>query len=399
MKQVIIAGGGFGGIVAARHMAKNKNLEITLVTDSEQFRYCPSMYRVATGYLRRQAIIPIVDLLPNNVKIVIDKVEHINRTARVLTLGSGQSLHYDYAILALGVVTSFFGISGLEEFSYGIKSLPDLTKLHDHLHEQLIASHKPDTNYIVVGGGPTGVELSASLISYVRKLAKQHRVKYDHISVELVEAAPRLLPILSEKASARAKQRLQKLGISVMLDSKVESETAKSLSVNGRSIVTKTVVWTAGVTNNPFYKQNERQFTFSKRSKIEVDGHLRVDPHVYVIGDNAETKYSGMAQVAILQGQYVAKDISYRLHHIKHKPFHSAPPVYIVPIGRNWAVMQWRGIVIGGFLAGMMRRAADYIGYTDIMGPVSALKIWLHTDDSSKDDCLHCAQQKQAAAH
>ena len=138
MKKVVIAGGGFGGIVAARKLANHKDLDITLVTDSETFRYCPSMYRVATGYLRRQAIIPIADLLPSHIKIVITKLEHINRTAKVLTLSNGHSLEYDYCILALGVATSYFGISGLEEFAYGIKSVPDLSRLHDHLHQQLV---------------------------------------------------------------------------------------------------------------------------------------------------------------------------------------------------------------------------------------------------------------------
>ena len=389
MKQVVVAGGGFGGIVAARKLAKIKNLEVILVTESEQFRYCPSMYRVATGYLRRQAIIPIADLLPTNVKIVISKVEHINRTARVLSLSNGHSLQYDYCILSLGVATSYFGISGLEEFAYGIKSVSDLSKLHDHLHQQLVAAHRPDTNYVVVGGGPTGIELSASLISYLKKLAKDHHVKHDHIKVELVEAAPRLVPMLSEKASKKAKKRLESLGIKVMVNSKVESETAKSLSVNGRSIPTKTVVWTAGVTNNPFYKQNERQFVFSKRGKIEVDAHLKVDPHVYVIGDNAETPYSGMAQVAILQGEYASEDISARMNHNKVKPFHNAPPVYVVPIGRNWAIMQWHGLVMGNFIGGMVRRAADFIGYSELMGPIAALKLWMQTDQK-EDNCIDC---------
>lgn len=391
MKKVLIAGGGFGGIVAARQLAKNQGLEVTLITDSEFFRYCPSLYRVVTGYLRRQAIMHIRDLVPDNIEVVVDKVTLIDRALRTLRTESGKTHQYDYVILSLGVVTSYFGISGLEQYSYGIKSIEDINKLHEHLHGQITSSGELDKNYIVVGGGPTGVELSAGLSAYLRTIAKKHRIKRHKVNIELIEAAPRILPSMHPTISKKATKRLRKLKVKVSVDSKVEGETASSLVVSGRSIPTQTVIWTAGVANHPFYKNNEDQFELSKRGKVVVNEHLQVDKHVFVIGDNAETTYSGMAQTAVHQGHYAAHALSLMAVDITPKAYAPKTPAYVVPVGRNWAVMQWGLIKTGGMMAGMMRRFADLIGYADVMSWSKAVSLWTRTDDI-QETCPKCSR-------
>lgn len=394
-RHVVIVGGGFGGIAAARKLLKNPRIKVTLITDSEYFRYNPAMYRVATGYKRQEAILPIRELLPDspNLDLIVASVERIRRESRTIIDSDSQRHHYDYAILAIGVVTSFFGIPGLDKFAYGIKSPAELQRLHDHLHEQLVSGHHLDKNYVVVGGGPTGVELSASLKSYLKLTARQHHIGHSHVQLELVEAAPRLLPSFNPKVSRVVEAKLKRMGVKVLTNSKVGTETAKSLSVAGRSIPTKTVVWTAGVTNHPFYKANSKEFTLSQRGKVEVNEHLRVDLHTYVIGDNAETQYSGTAQTAVRQGHYAANDITSRLDGKEPRPYKHIKPAYVVPVSANWAVLQYGNLVFTGFLPSLVRRAADLIGYADIMGWPKAIKIWFNSSAKSPE-CLECAKSE-----
>lgn len=391
MKHVVIAGGGFSGIVAARHLAKNKKLKVTLITDDENFRYCPALYRVATGYLRRQATISIHDLLPqrDNLEIVIASVYRIDRQKRIIKTVGGKSYKYDYAVLCLGVVTSYFGIAGLEKYSYGIKSIEAINQLHNHLHEQMLQTHHLDKNYVIVGAGPTGVELSAGLINYLRFIAKNHGIKKHHIKLELIEAADRVLPTFDKRASPKTLKRLRRLGITVLVSKKVEGETVKSLNVDGRSIPTHTVIWTAGTINHPFYKDNEKQFQLSPRGRVIVDEYMRVDDHLYVIGDNAETKFSGLAETAVRQSKYISHDISYRIAGIKPKVYEDVQPAYVVPVGSNWAVMQWRQFVLCGFLVAGIRKMADLIGYADVMGWSAAFKIWMQSD-KMQESCPRC---------
>ncbi len=389
MKKIVIVGGGFGGVVAARKLSKHSGLQITLISDLETYRYSAALYRVATGYRRRVALIPLVDILPKNVTFLHAKVTHIDRKTRMLHLKDGDSISYDTAILSMGVSTTYFGIPGLPELSYGIKDINALNKLRTHLHRELLADHELDQNYVVVGGGPTGVELAAGLASYLRVLAQNHHIKRRSVHLELIEAAPRLLPIMSPRASRLTKRRLQKLGVKVMTGKTVESESETSLHVSGKSIPSHTVIWTAGMANNGFYQENAEQFEFSKRHKIVVDAFLRVDPHVFVIGDNAETKYSGMAQTAVHQAEYAAKTIQSEIKGRTPNIYHPRRPAYVVPAGGSWAVMQYGPVVLSGFLAYLLRKAADLIGYAHVMGLRKSIQTWRQFDDI-EEQCPVC---------
>lgn len=389
--RVVVVGGGFGGVATVRALSKQKNLEITLVSDTTSFRYYPALYRLAVGFSKQQGIIPLKSLLQKmpNVTFVHASLEGIDRNQRTLSLSKNRTLPYDYAVLALGVTTSYFGINGLEEYSYSIKTAEKLKAFHSHLHDEIIKNHELDQNYIVVGGGPTGIELSASLAGYLRQVAKRHRLKEHKIKLELVEAAPRLLPSMPEKASKLASKRLRKLGVTIMTGAKVEGETDTSLQVNGRSIPTHTVVWTAGVTNSPFYKAHPESFQFSKRGKVVVNEQLQVDDHVYVIGDNAETPFSGLAEVAVMQARYISKDIMRRLNGQSRPPYHNKRPTSVVPVGSNWAILQRGNFIFGGRIAGLIRKAADVIGYRDVMGLRKALKI-LRYSELEEESCPIC---------
>lgn len=396
-KHLVIVGGGWAGMSLIRSLKNvdSKKLRITLISDEPNFRYSPGLYRVATGSREREAIIPIGDVLADidHVDFVLDTATKVDRKARTVKTANGKTYHYDYVVIGLGMVTSFFGIPGIEENSYTIKTASGLRRFKTHLHEELTAEKKLDKNYVIVGAGPTGIELAAALSSYLKQVKKWHGLDRQHISIDLVEAAPQILIFSPPKIGNKVQARLKSLGVKVMVDSKVESESETTLTVSGKSIPTKTVIWTAGVTNNPFYAQNKSQFTFNEHGKVIVDDHLMIDAHAYVIGDNAATPYSGLALTAVHNAHYVARDIKRQLHAMPrigaYKP---SKPATVIPVGARWAVMQYGPLAISGLPGAMLRSAADFLGYMDVLGFWKALEVWTSAS-AQEEQCAVCKVQ------
>ena len=392
-RHVLILGGGFAGLRTVRNLRKYpKHIDVTLITDSTTFRYSPALYRSATGFRMRESIIPISKIVKKyaNINLVHQKIESIDRTKKIVKTIDGKTYSYDKVVLCLGVVTSYFGIPGLDEYSFNIKTPEGLQKLKTHLHKTLSDTGAPDTNYVVVGGGPTGVELSAALARYLKNIVRRHKVKNHSISIELIEAAPRLLPALNERASFLTARRLSKLGVEIMVGEAVKGETRATIKLAERSIPSHTVIWTAGVTNNPFFKQNLNEFSLNERGKVVVNEYMQVDEDTYVIGDNAGTPFGGLAQTAIRDANYTSKQI---IRQFKGRPLYSykqKKPTNIVPAGEYWSILQYNNFVIGGKIPALLRSLADLIGYTDIMGFASAYLIWRRRPQS-EEKCRVCA--------
>lgn len=393
-KHIVVVGGGWAGIRLVHQLGKidYSKIRITLVSDTPNFRYSAALYRAATGFKVQEAIIPIGQLTKNigSVNFIKAKATKINKQTKVITLDDGKSLHYDFAVLALGSVTTYFNIPGLSKFSYGIKSRPELEKLKTHLHQELLEEHKPDKNYIIVGAGPTGVELSAALSSYLKKVTKRHGLSHRRINIELLEAADRILPNANIKVSKAVKKRLIKLGIKVVVNARVQAETDTTLIVNGRQLQSKTVIWTAGVSSNPFYQANKTQFILNKKNQVIVDSHLRSDHSLYVIGDNAVTPYSGLGITAVHNATYVAKELSSILNN--HKPekiYKPLVPAVVIPVGARWAIFSYKNIIIKGFIGSLIRSAADLVAYTDIAGFIYGFKIWRKSGEY-EEKCALC---------
>ncbi len=375
---VVIVGGGFAGLKLIRALRFQPHIHVTLISDGDQFRYSPAMYRTATGYRHKESYLSLTWLLQGikNTTFAEGKATKIDRQKRIITLEGGRDIAYDYAVIAVGMVTSYFGIPGLEEYSYGIKSVEELNKFHAHLHKELTDEHQLDKNYVIVGAGPTGVELAASLRAYLTRIANKHQVAHSKINIELIEAADRVLPIFPAKVSLVVARRLRRLGVKVMTNKKVQGETHDSLMVDDRPLPSHTVVWTAGVTNNPFFAANADQFTLDDHKKVVVDDYLRVDPHTFVIGDNAATPYSGLAQTAIHNAVFVAGYLKQAQAGRGAVPYRPHRPVKAVPVGPWWAVVQRGNLVLSGVAGSLIRLFADLIGYADIMGWRRALGLW-----------------------
>lgn len=307
---------------------------------------------------------------------IIDSIESVNATGKTVRGASGTVYHYETLIMAIGVVTSYFGIPGLETYSYGIKNQAEIKKLKQRLFIDIAEKHLLDRNYVVVGAGPTGVELSAALGTYLKRLAKHYGVKKHRTRIHLIEAAPRVLPRSSERTSRVVTTRLRQLGVIVQTNKKVEREHANTLVVSGRPIESHTVIWTSGVSNHPLFAAHPEIFSLAKNGRVVVDEYLQAHEQIYVIGDNAATPYTGLAQTALHEGVVVAQNLKRISLGKKPKKYAPRLPVSAIPVGTGWAVVEWRWIKLYGWIGGLIRRAADIVGYSELLPLGTSLGAW-----------------------
>lgn len=389
-QHIVIVGGGFGGVKTALELAKHADkFQITLISDRPDFWYFPTLYHTATGGTRGQSSIPLETLLHGKpIELVLNHVEQLDREKKQLVLHDKHLVPYDRLVLALGVVTNYFGIPGLEEFSYGIKSIPEAEELKKHLHQQIISEQKPDLHYVIVGGGATGIELAGSLGAYLRDIMKQHGVPKRKVHIDLVEGSPHLMPRMPKSVGKAIERQLRRLGVKLYLGKAVQGQTADALTVSGKPIRSHTVIWTAGQANSPFFSTN--QFTLTPRHKAEVDEFLRASKDVFVIGDNADTMYSGMAQTAIYDAEFVAHNFVKEATGEPKLAYRPKKPIYITPAGKRWAAVEWGKTHIYGWLGWFLREAGDFVAFTDIEPLPEAAEQWAHVLQH-QDLCPVCA--------
>ncbi len=338
----------------------------------------------------RQSSIPLPSIFKDSpIMFMHDKAVKIDRLKQLIKTSSGQALHYDTAVLALGNVTNYFGIPGLDQYSYGITTTEEVRRFKTHLHKLLEDNGKPDLNYLIIGGGPTGIELAGALPAYLRQIMKLHNVSSKRLNIKLIEAAPRLLPRSAPSISKSVARRLKKLGIQLSLGKGVEGELIDGLMVGGKKIMSQTVVWAAGTANNPFFKANG--FKLTDRGKVIVDDHMLASENIYVIGDNANTPYSGMAQTALYDGHYVAHDIEAKLHGNAGPAYKPRNPPSVIPVGPNWAAFEYGKLTFVGRFGWFIRQAADWIGYHDLQPWWKASEQWM-TEFGEEEDCPVCAK-------
>jgi NADH dehydrogenase len=321
------------------------------------------------------------------IKISLDTVKSLDREAKQVS-GKSHDYKYDILVVALGVVTNYFGIKGLDKYSYGIKSQEEANRLRNHIHKLLLDEGKPDLNYVVIGGGPTGVELAGALPAYIKHVMRRHGLRDKKLHIDLVEAAPRLMPRMPKSYSQAIARRLRRLGVTLYLREAVQAETADGLEVGDHSIESHTVAWTAGVTNHPFFSANK--FDLSEHGKVHVDQHLMAETDVYVIGDNAETPYSGMAQTALYDAKYLAGNLRRLAAGKRLRTYTPKKPIYVTPVGGRWAAVLWNNFHIYGWLGWFLRSAADFVGYHDYEPWWTASKHWL-AEYEDQDTCQICA--------
>ena len=394
-EKVLIVGGGFAGIKTALELSKSDHFIVTLLTDNDHFTYYPTLYHVATGGSRINASIPLKAIFENsNVEIRIGKATKLDRKTKTITTDDAKSYDYNTLVLALGQVTNYFNIPGLAELSYSVKSIDEVERLKAHLHSQLISDHKPDLNYIIVGAGPTGVELAGALQSYLKRVMYWHALENRIIHIDLVEAAKRILPKMPPDMSRRIKRQLKLQGIKFYLGQAVEGEDANSILVNNKLIQSHTVIWTAGTANNPFFAANN--FFLSANHKVATDVYLQAEPDIFVLGDNANTPYSGMAQTAIYDAKFLTNNLKRRARGRKLKSYYPKQPITVIPASEGWAGISWGRLRIYGWLGWLLRQAADARAFKDFEPWRKSLPQWFSYSSSESVLCPICAKHYSA---
>jgi NADH dehydrogenase len=394
--KVLIVGGGFGGVKAALDLAKDEHFDITLLSDNLNFRYNPTLYHTATGGLQAQSNIPLEIIFKGKpITLTQGRATKLDRGAKTIETDKGEKFGYDTLIIALGMVTNYFGIQGLPEFSYGIKSVDEVERFKDHLHKQLTDDHKPDLNYIIVGGGPTGIELAGALPHYLKKIGKAHGIARKDVHIDLIEAGPTLVPRMPARIGKAIARQLKRDGVTLYVGAKVSGETADNLTVDGKALPSHSVVWTAGMANAPFYKENG--FGLTDRGKVTVDEYLKAEDNIYVLGDNNNTMYSGMAQTAIHDGISLAENLKRAANGKPMVAYKPKKPIYVLPAGPEWAAVQWGKVQLFGKLGWALRSAADFLAYHDVEPWWEAAEQWM-TEFGSEESCPTCATFKQSKA-
>lgn len=376
--KITIVGGGFAGVKLALELAKDDSNQIMIITDRDTFQYYPTLYSSATGRSRDESWTRLGQIFGtyDNVQVVLDQVIGIDHESKQVIGLSEERYSYTTLVLAVGMVTTYFGIPGMDQYSYGIKSADEIRRLKERIAQDLVQTKQLDRNYVIIGSGPTGTELAGALKSFLNKMAKQYGVKRPRVNIRLIEAAPRVLPRSHEKVSARVQRRLERLGVEVQTGIMVEKATAETVIAGGRPIASHSVIWTSGVTNNPLFVAHPELFRLAPNGKVIVNERLQAARNIYVLGDNAATQYSGLAQTAMHDAQFVARNIRRQQAGKKPHAYKPKQPISVIPVGENWAAFEWHGVRLYGRVASMLRRLGDLHGYMGYLPLAQAMQPW-----------------------
>ena len=366
---VVIVGGGFGGIEAAKALGRAK-VRVTLVDRRNHHVFQPLLYQVATAALNPANIAsPIRRILRGreNVEILLGEVESIDVATRTLKLADGE-LHYDFLIVATGATHSYFGHEEWAADAPGLKSIEDALDIRRRvLLAYEAAEREPDarrrrewTTFVVVGGGPTGVELAGALAEIARHdlIHEFHRFNPARSRVILLEAGPRVLATYAEDLSAKAQKQLEHLGVDVRVGTKVTGVDGEGVSTEGGHLGARTVLWGAGVQGSPLAKTLGAPMDRAGRVKVQPDLTIPGSPEVFVIGDLAALEQDGklvpgVAPAAMQGGKYAANAILATLKGKPRVPFRYNDKGSLATIGRAAAVGEIGRLHLSGFLAWM----------------------------------------------
>jgi len=368
MKKVVIIGGGFGGLAAAKDLAKH-SFDITVVDKTNHHLFQPLLYQVATAALSPGDIAnPIRSVLGNrqNVKVVMAEVTSIDKINREVKFHS-TSLAFDYLIIAVGNSHSYFGNEGWEKFAPGLKTLNDALMIRESILLSLEAAERladksrleEYLNFVIVGGGPTGVELAGAIAEIVNKnyIKDFRNINEKMTKVFLVEALPRLLQAFPEKLSAIALDELKYLEVKVLLNRRVTGIDESGVHLGEDLIKTKNIIWAAGNKASPLLETLGIELDESGRGIVNPDLSIKDDPDIFVIGDAAactaekDTFLPELAPVAMQQGRYVAGIISKEISSTARKRFKYRDKGTLTTIRKGKSVAVIKGLELSGLIA------------------------------------------------
>ncbi|GMV29233.1 MAG: NADH dehydrogenase [Rhodanobacteraceae bacterium] len=365
---VVIVGGGFGGLWAARALSRSP-VRVTLVDRVNHHLFQPLLYQVATAGLSMPDIAaPLRHILrrQRNATVLLGEVTTIDRPARRLRCADGNELAYDYLIIASGARHAYFGHDDWAVHAPGLKTLDDALLIRRRVltaFERAEAEADPARraawlNFVVIGGGPTGVELAGTLAEIARHTLRREFRRVDPAAarVLLVEAGPRVLPALPESLSAKAATQLRRLGVEVHTGNAVSAVDADGIALGSERIAARTVLWAAGVAASPLGRQLGVPLDRAGRVLVEDDLSVAGHPEIFVVGDLASRTQDGkpvpgVAPAAKQMGTHAARMILARLDGNATTPFRYADVGSLATIGRMAAVADLGRVRLSGLIA------------------------------------------------
>lgn len=367
-KKVIIVGGGFGGLLAAKEF-QDTDFDVTIIDKTNHHLFQPLLYQVAAAALSPADIaIPIRSVFGNqkNIKVLLDEVISVDKENNTIKL-TGSELKFDYLILSPGARHSYFGNDIWENFAPGLKTLSDALKIRELILNSLeeaekesdVHRRKKHLNFVVIGGGPTGVELAGA----IAEIAKQTMIKdyknfrADDTNIMLIEALPRILTSYSPDLSEKAKEDLVQMGVEVRLNTKVTDVNENGVQLGDVFIASKNVIWAAGNVASPLLKTLNIDLDKAGRAIVESDCSIPGYANIFVIGDAAFMNddkgeaLPGVAPVAMQQGKFVGRLIKNGLNKNNRKKFIYVDKGSMATIGKAKAVAMIKGLKLSGLIA------------------------------------------------
>lgn len=386
--KVAIVGGGFGGVKTALNLANKPGFEVQLISNNTHFEYHGALYRSAVGHSPKEVVIPLRTIFHEgkNVEVILDSIALIDPKKQRLVSHTGTIYSYDKVVFALGNTVNYFGVAGLEQHTATMHDINSTIKLRNQLVDLFKTKQIKPVRIAIVGAGASGVELAGEIPHFVEVVAKKHQQKKPTLQIILVDSAPRALPMLSEKSSEKAARRLKKLGVELHLNIAVESCSNGTLCMSSGELDADLIVWTAGSKPVEFYNKNPEAFTLGRAGRVVVDEYLHPQhqPDIYVLGDNADTPYSGMAQTALHDANFVAQNLLRERTKQKLKTYRPRKPLYVVTVGPKWAVVEQGNRRLSGRRGWAIRRQADLKIFKNFQPYQAAIKTWRHANKPAK---------------
>ena len=349
--RVVIVGAGFGGLAAARKLSQQKDINVTVVDKHPYQLFSPLLYQVATGGLPEDDIAyPVRAAIPG-VSFRKGEVTKVNSNSKSITLADQSTIEYDQLVLATGSTGTTFGVPGVQENALQMKSILEARVIKKQLlgmYEEVEAGHKPKESLkvVVIGAGPTGVEVSGAVAELQKSMKHEFPNIYKMASVTLVEAGPRVLPMFHDKSSKHAQSELEDIGVVVKTNSAVDRMYETDVHLKSGEILSGgTLIWAAGVAA---YQTWTSLGETDRSNRIKIDENLQTSAGIFVIGDGAHLQFKGnplpmIAPVALQMGKHVAKQIMSLKNNKPLSPFKYTDKGQMATIGRRRAVVEMPG--------------------------------------------------------
>jgi NADH:ubiquinone reductase (H+-translocating) len=388
---VVVVGGGFAGVKTALELGHNPDVRVTLIAPTTRFEYHAAIYRSVSGMSPLEVVVPFSEIFADDpdIEIVNDFMTELvaaSKDIREIKLLSGRSISYDSLVLALGYEVEYFGIPGMRENALNMYNVSDAIILRNTIVKNLQNPTGKRTDIVVIGAGPTGIELAANIPHFCEMVDNKYDLNVCNISVTLLDQCERVLPMLLPEVSYIAETELKKAGVKIRIGSGVKQCTPSTITLNDGTILNYDVlIWTAGSKSNPFFAKYPEIFTLGKKGRVVVDNHMQPNsPDIYIVGDCADTQYSGMAQTAIEDAKFIAVDIVSRIAVTDRAVYAPKEPAYIVPLGESSAVMQNDGVISTGDSGWLARREADRWVMQNFLPEHLADKHWKKAEQQGK---------------